>query len=64
MQEKMTALEQNETWELITLQPKCQDFALFSREDDGPRRSNPIGEDDGLKQKKQIKVEHISQLYS
>jgi len=24
----------------------------FQREDDGPRRYNPIGEDDGLKQKK------------
>jgi len=27
----------------------CKDFSLFSRGDDGPRRFNPIGEDDGLK---------------
>jgi len=26
-------------------------FVLFSRGDDGLRRSNPVGEDDGLKQK-------------
>ena len=41
---------------------KCYNFALFSKENDGPRRSNQVEEDDGLKQKKQIKVEHISRL--
>jgi len=32
---------------------------LFSRED-GIRRSNSIGEDDDMKQKKQTKVEQIT----
>jgi len=32
---------------------------LFSRGDNGPRISNLIGQDDDLKQKKQIKVEQI-----
>ena len=32
----------------------CWDFALFSRGGDDPRRSNRIGEDGGLNQKKQI----------
>jgi len=35
---------------------------LFLKGDDGPRRSNLIGEDDGLKQKKQIKLEQSSRL--
>ena len=30
---------------------------FFLRRDDDPRRSNQIGEDEGLKQKKQIKQE-------
>jgi len=38
----------------------CYDFALFSRGDDGPRRSNLIGEGDGLKQEKHIKVKQSS----
>ena len=37
---------------------------MFSKGDDGLRRSNPIGEVDSLKQKKQTKVEHISRLYT
>jgi len=37
---------------------------LFSRGDDGSRRFSRVGEDDDLKQKKQIKVEQISRLYS
>ena len=37
------------TWK-VSQDGDCQDFALFSREDDGPRRSNRVGEDDGLKQ--------------
>jgi len=28
----------------------CYDFALFSRGDDGPKRSNRVRENDGLKQ--------------
>jgi len=32
-------------------------FCLVSRRDDGPRRSNRIGEDEDLMQKKQIKTE-------
>ena len=40
----------------------CLDFALFSRRDDGSRRSNRVGEDDDLKQKKQTKQVRISQL--
>ena len=32
----------------------------FSRGDDGPRKSNWVGEDDGLKQKKQIEVKQFS----
>ena len=32
----------------------------FSRWDDGPRKFNWVGEDDDLKQKKQIKVKHFS----
>jgi len=38
----------------------CWDFALFSRRDDGPRRDNRIGEDEGLKQKNQIQLSEIS----
>jgi len=38
----------------------CKNFALFSREDDAPRRFNLIGEDDGLDKKQQIKMEYIS----
>ena len=37
---------------------------VFKRRYDGLRRSNRIGEDDNLEQKKQIKVEQISRLYS
>ena len=32
---------------------------MFSRGDGGPRKFKSIGEDDGLKQKKQIKVEQF-----
>jgi len=39
-------------------------FFLFSRGDNGPRRSNLIEEDDDLKQNKQIKLEQINRLYS
>ena len=35
---------------------------MFSKGDNSPKRSNPIGEDNDLKQKKQIKVEQISRL--
>jgi len=34
---------------LNIMREKCYDFALFSWEDDGPRKFNRIGEDDGLK---------------
>ena len=37
---------------------------MFSREDNGPRRTNLIGEDDGLKQKKRSISRKVSQLYS
>jgi len=33
---------------------------LFSRGDNGPRKFNLVGEDDGLKQKRQIKVKQFS----
>jgi len=34
-------------------------FPYFSRSDNGQRKSNCVGEDDGLKQKKQIKVKQF-----
>jgi len=38
------------------------EFCLIFKRRYGPRRSNLIGENDGLEQKKQIKVEQISRL--
>jgi len=32
---------------------------LFSRGDDGPRRSNRVGEDDGMKQKKRSRSKKV-----
>jgi len=37
---------------------------LFSRGDDGPRRSNLIGEYDGLKQKKRSRSRKVNRLYN
>ena len=47
----------------VTYSELWLDFAV-SKGDYGPRRSNPIGEDDALKQKKQTNVEQINRLYS
>ena len=42
------------------LQRRVLGFCLiFSRRDDGLRKSNWVGEDDGLKQKKQIKMKQF-----
>ena len=37
-------------------------FVLFSRGDNGPRRSNRVGEDDSLKQKKRRGSRKVSRL--